>query len=44
MERRRVKTHDPREQVAEEAGDLAQEGALALHASKLLEEGEGYDL
>src|SRR5919199_4785996 len=44
MERRRIKTYDPREQVREEAGDLAQEGALGLHTSKLLEEGEGYGL
>jgi hypothetical protein len=41
-----MKTHDPGEQVREEAGDLTltQEGAFGLHASKLLEEGEGYDL
>jgi hypothetical protein len=32
------------EQVREEAGDLAQEGAFGLHPSKLLKEGEGYDL
>ncbi len=39
-----MKTHGSGEQVREEPGDLAQEGALGLHASKLLEEGEGHDL
>jgi hypothetical protein len=42
-----VKTYDPRKQVREEAGDLAQERALGLHTSKQAagrEEGEGYDL
>ena len=30
--------------MREEAGDLTQEGAFGTCASKLLEEGEGYDL
>jgi len=41
---RRPKTHDPRKEVREEASGLAQEGALALHAAKLLQEGERNDL
>jgi hypothetical protein len=32
-----------REEVAEKAGGLAQEGAAGLHAPKLLEDGEGDD-
>ena len=44
MQRRGVKTYDPREQVREEAFGVAQEGTFGFHASKLLEEGEGYDL
>ena len=38
-----MKPHDPREQVGEEPLGIAQKGALGLHASKLLQEGEGYD-
>jgi hypothetical protein len=45
MERGRPKAHDPREQVGEEAGDLAQEErVLGFYASELPEEGEGEDL
>src|SRR5215211_1221231 len=41
---RRPKPYDPRKQVREEPLCVAQEGAFALHASKLLQEGEGNDL
>src|SRR5918994_582184 len=44
MQRGGVKTHSSGEQVPEEALNLAQERTLRLHASKLLEEGEAYDL
>jgi hypothetical protein len=44
VQRGRMEAYDPREEVREEPGSLAQEGAARLHASKLLEEGEGYDL
>jgi hypothetical protein len=44
MERVRVKSHYSQEQLREEPLCLAQERALALHASKLLEEREGDDL
>jgi hypothetical protein len=44
MEGGRVKTHDSGEQVREEAGNFAQERALALDAPQLLKEGEGDDL
>ena len=39
-----MKSHDPGEQGGEEPLGIAQKGALGLHASKLLQEGEGYDL
>jgi hypothetical protein len=39
-----VKAYDPRKEVREEAGDFAQERALALDAPQLLEEGKRYDL
>jgi hypothetical protein len=39
MEGRGVKTHDPGEQVREEAGNFAQERALALDTPQLLKEG-----
>ena len=39
-----MKPNHPREQVREEPLRVAQERALALHAAKLLEEGEGQDL
>jgi hypothetical protein len=39
-----MKADDPGEQVREEAGDFAQEGALGLHPSQLLKEREGEDL
>src|SRR5215207_11129381 len=39
-----MEVYDPREQVREESGSLAQEGTLALDAPKLLEEGKRYDL
>jgi hypothetical protein len=42
MQRGGVKTHGFGEQMREEAGDLAQERTLGLHATKLLEEGEGH--
>ena len=38
-----MKPHHPREQVGEEPLGVAQEGAFALHAPQLLEEGEGDD-
>jgi hypothetical protein len=41
VERGRVEPHYTREQVREEAFAVAQEGALALHPSELLKEGEG---
>jgi hypothetical protein len=44
VQRGRVKPHDPGEQVGEEPLSIAQKGALGLHASKLLQEGKGYDL
>ena len=44
VQRGRMKTHYAREQVREESLGVAQEGALALHAPKLLQESEGYDL
>jgi hypothetical protein len=44
MERGGVEAYGSGEQVREEAGDLAQEETLGLHAPKLLEEGEGHDL
>src|ERR671921_2992249 len=44
MERGRVQPYHPGEQVGEEPLGVAQEGAFALHASELLEEGEGDDL
>ena len=44
MQRGGLKTHGSREQVSEEQGNLAQERTLTLHASKLLEESEGYNL
>ena len=37
-------SHRAGEQVGEEALCIAQEGALALHAAQLLQEGESYDL
>jgi hypothetical protein len=39
-----MKTHGSREQVTEEAANLAQERTLGLNTSKLLKEGKGYDL
>jgi hypothetical protein len=39
-----MKSHHSGEQVREEPLCVAQEGALALHAPQLLEEGEGDDL
>lgn len=39
-----MKADDPREEVAEEPGDLAQEGAFGFHPSELLKEREGEDL
>ena len=39
-----MKPRHAREQVREEPLGIAQKGALGLHASKLLQEGEGYDL
>src|SRR5215210_6859141 len=39
-----MKAEDPREQVGEEAGDLAQEGAFGFHPSELLKEREGENL
>ena len=44
MQRGGLKTHGSGEQVPEEQGNLAQERTLTLHASKLLEESEGYNL
>lgn len=44
VERRSLKSDDPREEVREEASGLAQEGALGLHAGKVLQEGDGDDL
>ena len=44
MEGGGVKTHHSGEQVREEAGNFAQERALALDTPQLLKEGEGYDL
>jgi len=41
VERGGIEADNLGEEVAEKAGDLAQEGALALHAPKLLEDGEG---
>jgi hypothetical protein len=41
VERGGMEADDLGEEVAEKAGDLAQEGALGLHAPKLLEDGEG---
>jgi hypothetical protein len=38
-----MKPHHPGEQVREEPLCVAQEGALALHATELLEESEGED-
>jgi hypothetical protein len=35
-----VKADDPREEVGEEAGGLAQEGVFGFHPPKLLEDGE----
>src|SRR5215204_2218496 len=40
----RVKPYHPREQVREEPLGIAQEGTLGLHATKLLQVGEGDDL
>ena len=39
-----MKAHDPREQVVEEPGSLAQEGAFGFYPSELLKEREGDDL
>jgi hypothetical protein len=44
VERGRPIAHDPSEQVPEEPGTLAQEGAFGLYASELVEEREGEDL
>jgi hypothetical protein len=44
MERGGVKPHHPWEQMREEPLGVAQERALALHPSELLEEREGDDL
>jgi len=44
MERGRMKTDDPREQMREEPSTLAQEGAFGLHSSELLKKHEGEDL
>ena len=44
VERGGMEADDLWEEVAEKAGDLAQEGARGLHAPKLLEDGEGDDL
>jgi hypothetical protein len=41
VERGRIEPHYPRERVREEPFCVAQEGALALHPTKLLREGEG---
>lgn len=38
-----MKTENAREEVGEEASGFSQEGALGLHPSKLLEDGEGDD-
>lgn len=39
-----MKANDPRKQVREKPGDLAQEGAFGFYPSKLLKECEGEDL
>jgi hypothetical protein len=39
-----MEAEHPREEVGEEAGGLAQEGAFGLYPSELLEEREGEDL
>jgi hypothetical protein len=44
VERGRVKTHDPGEQVREEPLGIPEERALALDAPELLEERQGQDL
>src|SRR5829696_5431217 len=44
VQRGGMEAYDPGEQVREEPGGLAQEGAFGLHTSKLLEKSEGYDL
>src|SRR5215210_5908547 len=44
VQRGGMEAEDSGKQVREEAGELAQEGAFALHPSKLLEEGQGHDL
>jgi hypothetical protein len=44
MEGGRRKIHHTGKQLREEAGGVSEEGALGLHASKLLEEREGKDL
>jgi hypothetical protein len=43
LQRGRMKPHHPGEQMREEPLGIAQERALALHASQLLEKGEGDD-
>ena len=44
MKRRRVKSYHPWEQMREKPLGISQEGALRLHATKLLQEGESDDL
>jgi len=44
VQRGRVEAHHAREQVREEPLRIPQERAFALHAPKLLEQGEGDDL
>jgi len=44
VQRRRPKPHDSGEQMREKPFDVAQEGTLGLNSSKLLQEGEGYNL
>jgi hypothetical protein len=39
-----VKPYNPWEQMREKPLGIAQEGTLGLYASKLLQEGESYDL
>jgi hypothetical protein len=44
VQRGGMEAHNSGEQVREEAGGFAQEGAFGLNSSKLLKEGEGHDL
>jgi hypothetical protein len=44
VERGRMEADDPRQEMGEQAGGLAQEGAFGFYPSKLLEERQGEDL